>query len=188
MSPTQGRTVSGFAVVEPELAWLQLAPVLTLDELVVAGDHLVRRKRPASTLALLRSIVEQGVGVRGRRNAVDALRDIRAGTDSPMESRTRLIIVRGGLPEPVVGFRVLDDDGFFVGTPDLVYVAEKIAIEYEGDIHRTNRRTFSDDIERRELFEWSGWRVLRVTDTYIHSPWRLVSRVSDLLRLRAPRA
>jgi hypothetical protein len=135
----------------------------------------------------LRSIVEQGVGMRGRRNAVDALRDIRAGTDSPRETRTRLIIVRGGLPEPVIGHRVHDDDGFFVGTPDLAYVAEKIAIEYEGDIHRTNRRTFSDDIERRELFEWSGWRVLRVTDAYINSPWRLVSRVRDLLHLRATR-
>ncbi len=102
-----------------------------------------------------------------------------------MESRTRLIIVRAGLPEPVVGFRVLDRDGHFVGTPDLAYVAEKIAIEYEGDVHRTNRRTFADDIERRERFEWSGWRVLRVTDSYLAAPGRLAARVRDLLQLRA---
>lgn len=184
MSPNPGRAILGFPVVAPELAWLQLAPLLTLDELIVAGDHLVRRKRPASSLELLRSRVGHSIGARGRRRAVDALRDIRAGTDSPMESKTRLIIVRGGLPEPRVGYRVLDGDGFFVGTPDLAYIAEKIAIEYEGDIHRTNRRTFSDDIERRELFEWSEWRVLRVTNTYIDAPWRLVSRVRDLLRLR----
>lgn len=179
------RRVAGFPVVVPELAWLQLAPLLTADELVIAGDHLVRRKRTASSHAALRAIMERA-GTRGVIAARAALGEIRSGTDSPRETVMRLIIVRAGLPEPVIGYRV-HHDGSFIGTPDLAYVRERVAIEYEGEPHWRDPRVFREDIERRELFERASWRVFRVTNDHIVFPNRLISRLSELLRERTPR-
>jgi very-short-patch-repair endonuclease len=96
----------------------------------------------------------------------------------------RLVIVRSGLPEPTVGHTVIDTDGYFVGTPDLAYIPERIAIEYEGDGHRTDARVFRDDIARRELFEIAGWRVLRVTSDDLRDTVHLVERVRRLLAQR----
>jgi hypothetical protein len=178
------RTVNGLPTVTPETMWLQLAAQLDLDDLIVAGDHLVRRRRPLSSIEELTSAVDRATGARACRRARAALRDIRAGTDSPMESRMRLVIVRAGLAEPVIGHTVIDPDGYFVGTPDLAYPAERIAIEYEGDHHRSNPHVFREDIERREGFERIDWRVLRVTHDHIRQPWRLESRVRELLAHR----
>ena len=168
----------------PERAWLGLSTELSIDDLVVAGDFLVRRKRPLSQLDELRAAVAGLHRARGAVAARQAIVDVRPGTDSPPESRVRLIIVRGGLPEPVIGYTVFDSDHYFVGTPDLAYVTERIAIEYEGDGHRTNQQVFRDDISRRELFELARWRVLRVTRDDLQDPVYLVERVRRLLAQR----
>jgi hypothetical protein len=178
------RDLSGLPVVPPEQAWMSLAGVLSIDELVVAGDFLVRRKRPLSTLPLLREAVARMARMRGASRLRQAVQEVRPGTDSPPESRVRLVIVRSGLPEPTVGHTVIDTDGYFVGTPDLAYIPERIAIEYEGDGHRTDARVFRDDIARRELFEIAGWRVLRVTSDDLRDTVHLVERVRRLLAQR----
>ncbi len=179
------RAIGGLPVVAPETAWMQLAGQLTVDELIEAGDFLVRRKRPLSTAAALRATVAMSAKHRGSVAARAALGGIRSGTDSPMESRLRLAIVRGGLPEPRIGFTVCDENGDFVGTPDLAYVAQRIAIEYEGDGHRIERAVYHEDIERRELFELAGWRVFRVTFEHLKHPQLMVHRLTRLLRERA---
>jgi len=196
--PPSGRGVRGHRVHEPrrqqvagvyvlpiEQVWLQLASVLTVDELVVAGDYLVRRKNPRSTIERMRAAVAQASGARGARTARAALADVRPLTDSPQESRMRLIIVRAGLPEPCIRFTVFNADGSWCGTPDLAYVNERIAIEYEGDDHRSDPKIFADDIDRRERFERAGWRVLRVTSRHLRTPELLVRRVRELLAARA---
>lgn len=170
----------GLPVVPPELAWVQLATFLTVDELVIAGDYLVRRKRPLSSLDLLRMVVSRLHRTRGAVRLRLALPDIRAGTDSPKESETRLVLVRGGLPEPVIGHEV-HHEGYFVGTPDLAYLKERIAIDYEGEKHRTDRRVFREDITRRELFQDAGWHYIRVIQDHLEAPHTLVARVARAL-------
>lgn len=181
-------TVEGLPVAAPEIAWLQLAAALTVDELVVAGDFLVRRKRPTSRLERLRAEVAAAGSPRGIVTARAALADIRAGTDSPPESWMRLELVRAGLPEPAIRHTVHDRDGFFVGTPDLAYVDQRIAIEYEGEIHRTDVTVFEQDIERRELFERADWRVVRVRGRHLEMRGQLAARIRPILaeRARAP--
>ncbi len=106
---------------------------------------------------------------------------VRPGTDSPRETQTRLIITRAGLPEPVIGFKVFDDRGDFIGTPDLFYPKYRIAMEYEGDGHRISVQTFNDDIERTEQFQDAHCRYVRITRDHIDHPHRLVSRVRNAL-------
>jgi hypothetical protein len=180
------RSISGVPVPDPETVWMQLAPQLTIDELVVAGDFLVKRKQPLSSLDGIETFVMNSAGTRGIRRARTAFGDIRSGTDSPRESLLRLVIVRAGLPEPVVGHAIHDDDGFFLGTPDLAYVAEKIAIEYQGKHHQTDDRTYEDDIVRRQQFADAGWHVILVTAA--HSDQYTLWRIRQALADRASRA
>jgi len=103
-----------------------------------------------------------------------------------METRLRLLLIVAGLPEPVIGNIVRNRDGDFVATPDLCYLRERIAIEYEGSIHQTDARVFAEDIERRELLEDAGWLVIRVIKGHIFdNPHWLAERVRRALRERA---
>jgi very-short-patch-repair endonuclease len=159
--------VADLPLVPPSRVWLQLAPLLTVDELVVVGDALCRRTDPLLTPDELRRRIVRSPGARGIRRARAALARIRPGTDSPMESVLRLALLRQGLPEPEIGVAVRDDAGGYVGRPDLTYPTARIAIEYEGDVHRIERDTFVRDILRRERFERAGWTVVRVISDHL---------------------
>src|SRR5690606_15366551 len=54
--------IAGLPVVTAEVAWLQLATLLDLDDLVIAGDALVRRKQPASSVPLLAAMADAASG------------------------------------------------------------------------------------------------------------------------------
>ena len=175
--------LDGIPVVRGLDAWLQAAPYLTERELVETGDALIRRRRPQTTVGELGRQVRAVSGRRGARKLRAALVRIRPGTDSVPETRLRLLICDAGLPEPVIGFTVTHN-GSFVGQPDLAYPEHRIAIEYEGDVHRLDLRTFRDDIERRERFEDAGWRVIRVTADHLAAPVLLIHRIRTALSVR----
>jgi very-short-patch-repair endonuclease len=103
-----------------------------------------------------------------------------------METRLRLLLVRSGLPEPVIGYAIRDRNGDFIGTPDLTYVDQRIAIEYEGAVHRDDPRVFAGDILRRELMQEADWYVIRViSDHVFRSPEWLVGRIRRILAQRS---
>jgi very-short-patch-repair endonuclease len=89
-----------------------------------------------------------------------------------------------GLPEPVVNLELHDTDGAFVARVDLAYPDARLALEYEGDIHRTDRVVWQRDIARRERVEDLGWRMVRITAADLTSPADLVHRIRRLLRSR----
>jgi hypothetical protein len=164
----------------------ELASILGYDDLIIAADGLVRRKYALATLDDLRRSAADHTG-RHIRAVRFALGDARSGTDSAMETRLRLLIVRAGLPEPVIHHTIFDAAGDFVGTPDLSYVSHRIAIEYEGDHHRDDPRIFADDIERRERMQEAGWYVIRViSDHVFREPVGLAHRIRRVLAQRAP--
>lgn len=177
-------TISGLPITRPDWLFAELANVLVLDDLIVAGDGLLRRKRPPTTLTQLTKLAID-LDRRGIRLARRALVEVRPGTDSPMETRLRLLICRAGLAEPVIGHTVRDRNGDFVGTPDLAYVEQRIAIEYEGAGHRDDPRIFAEDILRRELMQEADWYVIRVIKEHVFlSPQWLVARIARILAQR----
>lgn len=180
-------TIGGLAVPSPVEVWVQLGALLSIDELIVAADYLARRKRPFTTLSALHTATDALHRVRGATRLREAIPHVRSGTDSPPESRMRLILVAGGLPEPIIGHTVYDKDGFFVGTPDLAYVTERVALDYEGEIHNRSNRVFGEDIERREQFQDADWRHIRVVKKHLAHPHRLVDRVGFALAERRTR-
>ena len=173
----------GLPVTSVEQTWHDLALCLTRRELVAAGDFLISGRTPLTTVEDLRNHLAARPGRRGSARARDCLDLIRTGVDSPQESALRLVIVEAGLPEPEVNHVIRTDTGQFIARVDLAYPAERIAIEYEGDIHRTDRRQFRKDITRRERVEDIWERVIRVTHDDLDEP-ELVERIRRAL-LRA---
>jgi len=102
-----------------------------------------------------------------------------------MESRARWLLVDAGLPCPAVNVAARDYLGHFLTLPDLSYPDLKIAIEYDGDIHRTDKATWRRDIRRRQALEAAGWRVITCTaDDVLRNPERLVAWVRAAIRDR----
>jgi hypothetical protein len=150
------------------------------DRAVIALDVLLNRR--VIRISALRNIGASRMGWPGvvRFRAAAAL--AREGAESPMETLTRLIVVRGGLPEPVTQHPVLDRNGDLVGRLDLAYEAARVGLEYDGDHHR-ERGTFRRDAVRLNRLRLEGWTVLRFTaDDVLRNPARLVAQVRAALK------
>ena len=155
--------VAGLPVSSAPETWCQLSGLVTLDDLVVIADAFLTRsdvEEPAIRARLLEVIVQRPR--RGASTLRQALQQARRGSASPGETRTRLVLVRGGLPQPELNVPLRSAQGAYLGKGDIVYRAHRVLFEYEGDGHR-EREQFRYDIERYERFRDAGWTVVRVT-------------------------
>jgi len=160
------RMLRGLPVPTPVELFCQLGSVLGHDALVIVGDALVRRKQPLSTLEALYAGVQAAEGRPGIRRLREAVALVRPRTDSPMETTLRLAIVRAGLPEPSVNYRI-DVGAAGAAHLDMAYPSRRIAIEYDGDHHRTDRRQFHIDGDRLWRIQSQGWQVIRVNRSHM---------------------
>jgi hypothetical protein len=179
---TQFRWVDGIRVSSHAQMFVELATLLSLVDLVVVGDHLVRRT--STTRAGLTAFCSGQTG-NGVANARRAAAFVRPRVDSPMETRLRMLLVLAGLPEPAVNVPLRLDDGTVVRRYDLSYPEAKIAIEYDGRHHIQREEQWESDLARREAGDEDGWRTLVVTSHGLFSePERTLARVHSLARRR----
>ncbi|MBF4592676.1 hypothetical protein [Curtobacterium flaccumfaciens] len=168
----------------PADTFVALGSMLTLDELIIAGDALVGWLGWA-TLDELAQAVRRRRGIRGIVKLRLALDEIRRGSRSPGETRTRLALVRRGLPEPALNHDVVVN-GQWVACVDLAYPEARVAIEYESDLHRTDPATFRKDLTRGEHLKDVDWWLVRATaDDVAHGVDRFVDRIRRLLEVGA---
>ncbi len=178
-------TIAGLRVAEPREMWRQLGSLLTVDDLVVLGDALVQRREPLCTLDDLLLATATGGGRPGRPRLVKALRWVRPGVDSPMESRLRLFIRDAGLPEPQVNGTILDAFGEFVALGDLVYPEHRVVVEYDGGHHRTIEDQYHRDIDREYAIRATGWELVRLNKTHLRNRAAVaVARIAAALNAR----
>ena len=125
--------VRGMRVTDPITTFLQMAGFISLVDLVVLGDAIVRKYRipPARLLEAARKSTDYYAAAARRAAAY-----VRKGVDSPMETRLRMLIVLAGLPEPVVNVVLVHEDGSWRRRFDLCYVRIKLVVEYNGRQHR----------------------------------------------------
>lgn len=175
--------VHGLPVVAPERTFVHLAATWRRRDLVILGDQNLRRWTTAERLH------DEVAGLGRRRGIVTAraaLRQLRPGVDSPMETRVRLLLVEAGLPCPEIGVDIADDTGAWLARPDLCYLDLKIAIEYDGDHHRTDQRQWRRDRFRDEQLRDAGWIVIPLTaDDILRYPRRTVDRIRRYVHLRS---
>jgi very-short-patch-repair endonuclease len=177
----RGEEFESFPICSPAQVWCQLAGVLDRRDLVAAGDHLLgARKRTALVdhAALARESADS-VGTKGARARAWALSRLRTGVDSRPETLLRLLIEEHGYGDAEVNRPVPVQGGRLILHPDLTLPSLRIALEYEGDQHRTEQRQWHADIERRDLLESAGWRVVRVTARDLfHDPDAFLTRLA----------
>jgi hypothetical protein len=172
--------VSGVRVSAPQQVFVELATQLTLVDLVIVGDHLVRKG--LVDLATLRKFCADASGP-GAALARTATGYVRNGVDSPMETRLRLLIVLAGLPEPEVNLLVGDE--VERRKYDLSYRRSKTILEYDGRQHVERVEQWEADLERREGIDDDQWRILVFVAKDIYkSPGRTLERIHRALRLR----
>lgn len=173
---------SGLPVLLPARLWTRLAGELDDTELVVLGDAMLRRRGPHARLRDLERAVDRlPSGTRGLRRLRRALPLLRPGTDSCQESRLRLALVGAGLPCPAANRPVRDADGRFVALLDLSYPAHRVAVEHDGDVHRTDPRTWRRDVARRQALEHRGWRLITCTADDVRDPTRALAWIRAAL-------
>jgi hypothetical protein len=154
-------TIDGMRVTIAARTAVDLACRYPLDTAVAAIDALARATRlkvPDIELA-----AQRHPGRHGLKRALAAIELVDPGAESPQETRLRLLVIRAGYPRPETQIPVYDEYGMLIGEVDMGWRERKIALEYEGDHHRTNRRVFNKDIRRIEALIEAGWIVIRVT-------------------------
>lgn len=176
---------TGLAVASPAATWAMLGGMLHNHfDLVAAGDSVVRDWRVSPPLASIEDLgatVEAGRRI-GVRNLREALPHVRTRSASRPETWTRLVLIKGGLPEPRLNFDVFDDDGLKLACVDLAYPELRIAIEYEGEHHLLDPAQWSRDIARYDALRAAGWHVISVTkDELFRTPQMLLARVRRVI-------
>ncbi len=179
--------IGELTVTSPAQTWVHLGARLGPDDMVVLGDAMLRRKEPHTSTADLRRRVEATHKMKGLAACRAALERLRPGTDSSMETRTRLVLEDGGVAGLEVNRPVFTIGGMFLCLPDLSIPAVKVAIEYDGDVHRTDPATWRRDVEKRQAMADAGWIVVTATaDDVLREPDRLLRRVrTAIARQRA---
>lgn len=172
-------SVRGIPVTDVIATFIDLAGSLALVDLVVFGDALVE-KYDVTPRQLIRACRDSDDYY--AKAALHAASYVRAGVDSPMETRLRMLIVLAGLPEPVVNRRVCDEHGAVLRRYDLSYPELKLVIEYDGWQHVTDPRRWESDLARREELDDQGQRLLVVTSTGVfREPARTLERIRNQL-------
>lgn len=157
--------VHGLPVVAAPDTWVDLGELVGplkpvgLDDLVVAGDVIVNRlgsRRP------LKAALERRCRPRGKVTLSHALIWVRVGSRSPMETRTRLMLVRAGLPEPGLNQHVISRDGLWLAWSDFVWKRKRVVGEFNGrEFHSGAEQEAYDEARRLGLVD-DDWTVIVV--------------------------
>jgi hypothetical protein len=133
------------------------------------------------TAAEVMPLIAGHKGARGVRQCQTALSLMDGGAQSPKESWLRLVLVDAGLPRPVTQIRVTD--GHLVAYLDIGWEEPMVALEYDGDQHRNDRRQYVKDIRRAEIVDRLGWHVIKVINE--DRPNVVIKRARDALARRS---
>ena len=189
------RNSSGLVVHRREGAPLSMRdrPITAPGWTAIEVARAVRRPRALATLdAALRSgtcsrddLLYAAAQQAGRRNIV-TVRDLvalaRSGAESPMESEARLVMIDGGLPEPVLQYEIIDRDGR-LWRIDFAWPEYHLAVEYDGFDWHSSPEHLRKDRQKRAALEEMGWvHMSIVSDDVRRHQVEMVRRINRNLQ------
>ena len=179
VEPDEVTSVAGLPVTTSARTAYDVARQFPRDEAVARLDALMRASpfRPDEVLALATRYPR----ARGLRRLRATLPLVDPGAASPKETWLRLLLIDAGMPAPETQI-VVTEGWRMVGVLDMGWERYKVAVEYDGDHHRTNRRQYARDQWRIRKLEALGWIVVRVIAE--DKPQEVVSRVRGALTRR----
>jgi very-short-patch-repair endonuclease len=184
-------TLHGLLITTRARTWLDCSRLMSINELTVVADHLLRiprpdlegRSDPFATLEVLEDMLDRHKGTPGIRKARLALEQAKVGSDSAPETRLRLAIRDSGLPEPELNVPTALRPGV-VRQPDMSYPQQKVAVEYDGEVHSDPGRIVRD-ITREEDYCRAGWLLVRISKLHMENDARTaVGKVRQALLSR----
>lgn len=150
--------VNGLPITTPERTAFDLARHLPRD---LAVRHLDALARATGIKALdVEALADRYPRARGLPRLRTALPLMDGGSQSPQETRIRLILIDDGLPSPRTQIRV--SDGAREAFIDMGYDEPMVGFDYEGMHHSENRTQYVHDIGRAELVDREGWIDIKV--------------------------
>jgi hypothetical protein len=181
--------VDGVAVTSVARTWLDLATLLPLEDVIVAGDQIVSEHvrsfgPPKSAMVPLQDL-ERFVAAHGRSWGIQKARlafdRLRIGVDSPPETLVRLALEDAGLPEFRVNCPVRDAAGSVVAWSDLGCEMFRTCIEYDGEHHLTPEQQ-ARDMTRDAKVADVRWAQVKLNRIDLHEGgWRAVAKVRKVL-------
>ena len=168
--------LDGIAVTHGPRTLADLAPRLSLEDLVAVGDVVVRRWSPEEVAEQVRRSHRRP----GLARLVRAAQLLDPGSDSPAETRGRLRLHAAGfiaLQHKVV---VSDEHGGWLGEPDLADTRARVAWQHEGEVHfLKGEKRRRKDIDRDEIVREHGWQVVSSTAIDDADPARLIRKMTS---------
>jgi very-short-patch-repair endonuclease len=171
----------GLPVSSPERAFCEIAAVLSLADLVAVGDHLIHWRCPLSTAVQLQDAAQRYPGQRGRGRLAAALALLDERAESPQESRLRVLLSGARMSGFHSNYEVAVRGRRF--RIDLAFPELKVAIEYQGDHHRSPEQ-WRRDMTRRSILASDGWFVLEINADDLRDPVELIARIRHVLASR----
>jgi len=152
--------VDDMAVATPQRAAYDLGRYLPRDAAVMHLDALSR----ATGLAAdhLAPLIDRYGGARGIRRLRVAVDLMDGGAQSPKETWLRLLLMNAGHPRPRTQIPVVDESGRVFAYLDMGWEDVMIAVEYDGDQHRTDRVQYAWDVIRLRRLQDLGWLHVKV--------------------------
>jgi len=177
--PDEITRVAGLSVTTTARTAYDLGRLLPRGESVKRLDALMRAT-PFS-VEDVRLLIKRYPGARGLRRLRAALSLVDGGAASPKETWLRLLLIDAGFPTPTTQIPV-HAKWRLVAVLDMGWETFKVAVEYDGDHHRTDRRQYAKDQWRLRKLESLGWIVIRVIAE--DTPDDIARRVRAALRRR----
>ncbi|MGB9226494.1 endonuclease domain-containing protein [Mycobacterium sp.] len=170
----------GIRLTTPARTAFDLARRKGLTTAVIRLDALMQATE--FKMADVELLTEPHRGARGLVQFRQALPLVDGGAESPWETRTRLVLIGGGLQRPQTQIKVFNDWGAAMARIDMGWEVWKVGVEFDGAQHWLDpaRRTW--DIDRLAELEARGWTIVRVSaDMLRNRPGVVVARARHAL-------
>jgi len=178
--------ISGLPVVTPADTWVDLGEYVGpgrpvgLDDIIAAGDAAANLERSVEALGLA---LRARVRPRGKVTLEYALPQVRTGSRSAMETRSRLMVVRAGLPEPEMNLQLYSPSGDWLGMGDLCWEEERVVGEYQGVQFHSRAIDRRANEVRRKRIEQGGWRYLEIVSADVFEGVARAAKLRQLAEL-----
>ncbi|WP_374024168.1 endonuclease domain-containing protein [Mycobacterium sp. HNNTM2301] len=171
--------IAGLPVTTSTRTAYDLSRYLPRGQAVARLDALMRAKPYSSNDVLL--LAERYPAARGLRRLRSVLPLVDRGAASPKETWLRLLLNDAGLPAVITQIPVVD--GYRpLAVLDMGWPEFGVAVEYDGDHHRSDRRKYVKDQWRLRKLADMGWVVIRVIAE--DTPPDIIARVRRALIAR----
>lgn len=198
-------------VASPELVFLQLANELTIQKLILLGLQICSHDpcNPHGALSTKDHLIEFLLHTekhRGHRKALQAVKYIKDGSNSIMESLVYMVVT---LPHSLGGFglkgfelnveieltkeaiEILDRNCCFA---DLFYRAVNLILEYDSKEHHSDEIEQCEDLIRTQTLESIGYKVMHLTTNQFYDKDQCKNFIFDVasftnqrIRIRTPK-